>query len=96
MKAAHVGAAAGKVRAARIEAIRRIQSLAREKRVDFVLIAGDTFEHDGIGKPIIDSILDLLGGFDSELYLIPAITIRGCLAVSGSTQAAAVVEAFTF
>jgi DNA repair exonuclease SbcCD nuclease subunit len=71
MKAAHVGAAAGKVRAARIEAIRRIQSLAREKHVDFVLIAGDTFEHDGIGKPIIDSILDLLGGFDSEVYLIP-------------------------
>jgi len=31
----------------------------------------NTFEHDGIGKPIIDSILDLLGGFDSEVYVIP-------------------------
>jgi DNA repair exonuclease SbcCD nuclease subunit len=72
MKAAHIGAAAGKVvRVARIEAIRRVQSLAREKRVDFVLIAGDTFEHDGIGKPTIDSILDLLGGFDSDVYVIP-------------------------
>ncbi len=71
MKAAHVGAAGDKVRTARIEAIRRIQSLAREKRVDFVLIAGDTFEHDGVSRAIIDPVLDLLGGFDSEVYLIP-------------------------
>ena len=71
MKAAHVGAAGGQVRAARFEAIRRIQSVVREKRVDFVLIAGDTFEHDGIGKSIIDPVLDLLGGIDSDVYLIP-------------------------
>ena len=71
MKAAHVGAAGDKVRAARIEAIRRIQALAREKLPDFVLIAGDTFEHDGVGKGIIDPVLDLLGGFDCEVYVIP-------------------------
>jgi DNA repair exonuclease SbcCD nuclease subunit len=71
MKAAHVGSAGGKVRAARMEAIRRIQFLAREQRVDFVLIAGDTFEHDGLGRAIVDPVLDLLGGFDRDVYVIP-------------------------
>jgi len=71
MKAAHVGKAAEKVRAARLEAIRNIQQLAREENVDFVLIAGDTFEDHGVGRKLVAEVGDLLAGFDCEVYLIP-------------------------
>lgn len=71
MRAAHAGAAAEKVRDMRLETIRRIQALARDKSVDFVLIAGDTFEDHGVSGRLITQVGDLLAGFDCPVYLIP-------------------------
>lgn len=71
MKAAHVGQAAQRVRDARLETIRRVQALARDEGVDFVLIAGDTFEDHGVSSRLIAPVGDLLGGFDCPVYLIP-------------------------
>jgi DNA repair exonuclease SbcCD nuclease subunit len=71
MKAAHAGAAAQRVRDARIDAIRRIQALSREECVDFVLVAGDTFEDHGVSSRLIGQVGDLLAGFDCPVYLIP-------------------------
>jgi len=71
MKAAHVGKAAERVRAARLETIRRIQQLVREENVDFVLIAGDTFEDHGVSRKLVGEVGDLLAGFDCDVYVIP-------------------------
>jgi DNA repair exonuclease SbcCD nuclease subunit len=71
MKAVHVGKAAERVRAARLEAIRNIQQLVREENVDFVLIAGDTFEDHGVSRKLVGEVGDLLAGFDCGVYLIP-------------------------
>jgi len=71
MKAVHVGKAAERVRAARLNAIRRIQQLAKEETVDFVLVAGDTFEDHGVSRKLVSEIGDLLAGFDCDVYLIP-------------------------
>ncbi|MCI0620087.1 MAG: DNA repair exonuclease [Acidobacteria bacterium] len=71
MKAAHVGKAGEKVRTARIEAIRRIQDLAKEESVDFVLVAGDTFEDHGVSLKLVAQVGDILAGFDRDVYVIP-------------------------
>src|SRR5271157_6442196 len=71
MKAVHVGKAAERVRAARLEAIRNIQQLVREENVDFVLIAGDTFEDHGVSRKLVGEVGDLLAGFDCPIYVIP-------------------------
>ena len=71
MKAAHVGKAGERVRAARLETIRRMQQVARETDVEFVLVAGDTFEDHGVGRKLVGEVGDLLAGFDCDVYLIP-------------------------
>lgn len=71
MKAAHVGKAAEKVRIARLDTIRRIQQVARDEAVDFVLIAGDTFEDHGVSRKLVSQVGDILAGIDCPTYLIP-------------------------
>ncbi|MGH7200999.1 MAG: metallophosphoesterase family protein, partial [Planctomycetaceae bacterium] len=60
MKAAHVGAAGKSVREARLKSVERIVEVASEQRVDFVLIAGDTFEHNAVDRVLVQKVADLL------------------------------------
>jgi hypothetical protein len=71
MKAAHVGAAGEAVRAARLEAAKRVVAAARDHGAEFILVAGDTFEHNAVPRPDVQRVADILGGFPGPVFIIP-------------------------
>lgn len=70
MKAAHVGAVGQRVRAERLEAARRLIELANQQLVDFVLVAGDTFENNTVDRVLVQQVADILRQFSGPVYLI--------------------------
>lgn len=71
MKAVQLGARADQVRQARLAAARRVADLAKSRNVDFVLVAGDTFEHHGVKLNTIREVARILGQLPCPVYLIP-------------------------
>jgi len=71
MKADHVAEVAERVREARLEAIDAIGRAASEHKVDFVLVAGDVFEHNQVGRQCARDVLRRLGTFPVDVYMIP-------------------------
>jgi len=71
MKAAHVGEAAARVRDERLAAARRVIKAAHDQGAEFVLIAGDTFEDNGVERALIQKVADILGSSPVPVYLIP-------------------------
>ena len=71
MKAAHVGEAGRRVREERLLAARRVIEAAQSHSVEFILIAGDTFEDNGVDRVLIQKVADLLSSFDGPVYIIP-------------------------
>jgi DNA repair exonuclease SbcCD nuclease subunit len=71
MKAAHAGSAAPRVREERLAAARRVVRAVREQGAEFVLIAGDTFEDNGVERALIQKVADILGSTSVPVYLIP-------------------------
>lgn len=72
MKAAHAGEKAKVVRQKRFDAASRIVELAEEKDVDFVLLAGDTFEHHNVDNAAVKRTVDILNWFDPiPVYVLP-------------------------
>ncbi|MFB3786650.1 MAG: exonuclease SbcCD subunit D [bacterium] len=71
MKASHTGEASEKVRAARLETAATLSAIAREHRVDFVLVAGDVFEDNGVDRVLIQKVADRMNQFPAPVYVIP-------------------------
>ena len=71
MRAAHAGQVAEKVRAARIDAARHVLVLARQHQVDFVVLAGDTFEHNALSHNQVQSVADLLAQSPCPVLVLP-------------------------
>ena len=71
MKAVHVGEAGNQVRETRMAALRHAIEIARENAVDFVLVAGDAFEDNGVETFLVQSVADLLARVGRPVYLIP-------------------------
>lgn len=71
MKADHVAEVAERVREARLEAIDAIGRAAAENKVDFVVVAGDVFEHNQVGRQCARDVLRRLGTFPVDVYMIP-------------------------
>jgi len=71
MKAAHVGSAASRVREERLAAARRVVAVARDHGAEFVLLAGDVFEDNGVERALVQKVADILGGSRVPVYLIP-------------------------
>jgi DNA repair exonuclease SbcCD nuclease subunit len=71
MKAAHVGQAGTKIREARLNAVNKIAELATSYSVEFVLIAGDTFEDNAVDRKLVQRVADILSGFTMPVYIIP-------------------------
>jgi DNA repair exonuclease SbcCD nuclease subunit len=72
MKAAHAGEKAKDVRQKRFEAAGRVVELAREKDVDFVILAGDTFEHHNVDNAAVKRTVDILNRLDPiPVYVLP-------------------------
>ena len=53
MRVSHVGEAGARVREERLAAARRVVEAAREGAADFMLVAGDTFEDNGVDRVLI-------------------------------------------
>lgn len=66
-----VGAAGDRVRAARLESARTAIQLAREHDADFVLVAGDTFEHNGVSRKLVEEVARILGEAERPVYVLP-------------------------
>ena len=71
MKAAHVGAVGGKLREARLEAARKVIEAAEAHGAEFILLAGDTFEDNGVDRVLVQKVADILGKSAVPVYLIP-------------------------
>jgi DNA repair exonuclease SbcCD nuclease subunit len=71
MKAAHVGEAAARVREERLAAARRVVKVTQDYSAEFLLIAGDTFEDNGVERALIQKVADILGNSPVPVYLIP-------------------------
>ena len=62
---------ASSLRSATFEAFEKIANICLEKRVDFLLVAGDTFEDNAIERVLIQRVADLLAEFPGPVYVIP-------------------------
>jgi DNA repair exonuclease SbcCD nuclease subunit len=56
---------------ARYETVRRIASLARERKVDAVLVAGDVFDQQTVSDTVIRRLFAALGGFAGPWFMLP-------------------------
>lgn len=59
------------LRDARLTAVENIGALARAQSADFVVVAGDVFEHHGLKPATLRKTFDVLRGFPCPVYLLP-------------------------
>lgn len=72
MKGGGLGTAGPIVREIRIESIHNVLKSAREQKVDFVLLCGDTFEHDMVGQEDVKRVVTIFNQYpDTPIYLLP-------------------------
>lgn len=71
MKAAHAGKAGPRVREARFEAARKVVEEARTRGAEFLILAGDTFEDNGVDRVSVRKVVDVLASFGGPVYVIP-------------------------
>ncbi|MDD5222698.1 MAG: DNA repair exonuclease [bacterium] len=71
MKATHTGPAGERVREERLAAARRVVELARSEGVEFILLAGDTFEDNAVDRVMVQRVVDILAKFGGPVYVIP-------------------------
>ena len=72
MKSLQAGPKAKEVRAKRYETAGRIVELAKRENVDFVLIAGDLFEHHDVDELVVKRTLEVLDRFAPiPVFILP-------------------------
>ena len=71
MKAVHVGQAGARVREERLAAAKRVVAAAIEHRVEFIIVAGDTFEDNGVERLLVQKAADILAAFGGPVFLLP-------------------------
>jgi DNA repair exonuclease SbcCD nuclease subunit len=71
MKAADLGKAGELVRAERLAAAARVVQAARTHHVDFLLLAGDTFEDNAVDRLLVRKAADILAAAGRPVYLLP-------------------------
>ena len=71
MAAAQVGAAGDRVRAVRLETCGRIADVCRRESADFLILAGDTFEHNGVSRKLVSEVIDRLRSMPCPVFVIP-------------------------
>lgn len=71
MRAAAVGTAGTRVREERFAAGQRVVATAQLQGAEFLLVAGDTFEDNGVDRTQVQRVIDILSAFDGPVYIIP-------------------------
>lgn len=65
------GDAGAVLRTQRLDTIRALATLARERQVDAVLVAGDVFEDNAVSDETLRRTMNALAGFDGPWVLLP-------------------------
>lgn len=71
MPATHAGNSAQQVRTARLRTAQRICDLANQECVDFLLLAGDTFDNNSVDRQLIVEVGDILGSSAIPVFVLP-------------------------
>lgn len=72
LRANHVpGDYGAAVRLARYQTVKRIADVARDARADFVVVAGDVFEHHALTRESLQQSFESLRSFGCEVFLLP-------------------------
>ena len=72
MKGGGLGEAGPLVRETRIQSIHNVLKSAQEKKVDFVLLCGDIFEHNMVSQENVKKVVAIFNQYtDIPLYLLP-------------------------
>ncbi|OIQ61158.1 putative metallophosphoesterase YhaO [Moorella thermoacetica] len=72
MKARHVAPVAARVREARLETARRLMEITRERRLDFIIIAGDVFEDNQVDNKLAHQVVQILSlAAPVPVYILP-------------------------
>ncbi len=71
MKASALGEAGARVREERLAAGKRVVEAARQQGVDFILVAGDTFEDNAVDRVLVQRVADTLAAFSKPVFIIP-------------------------
>ncbi|MBW3085548.1 3',5'-cyclic adenosine monophosphate phosphodiesterase CpdA [Austwickia sp. TVS 96-490-7B] len=65
------GEAQGRYGQARLDAVRAIADLARERHCDFIVVAGDVFDSNLVSSQVVRRAFDALTEIDVPVYLLP-------------------------
>jgi len=71
MKAAHAGDAGERVREERLAAGDRVVAAANEHGAEVLVVAGDLFEDNAVGRTLVQRTGDCLARFRGPVYLLP-------------------------
>jgi len=71
MKAAHAGGVGARLREERLLAVRRVVEAAQAHSAQFILVAGDTFEDNGVDRILVQKAADILAASNIPVFLIP-------------------------
>jgi len=72
MRAVHTGNKSKEIRLKRYETAQKIIEIAQQKKVDFVLIAGDLFEHHDVDEVVVKKTVDILNQFAPiPVFILP-------------------------
>ncbi len=71
MKAVSVGAAGAAVRRERLAAAERVVDVARCEGAEFILLAGDVFEDNGVDRGLVERVAAILGSAPCPVFAIP-------------------------
>ena len=71
MKAARFGEAGKRVREERLAAGRRVIEAARQREVDFLIVAGDLFEDNSVDRTLVQQAADILASAPCTVFVIP-------------------------
>ncbi len=72
MHAAHIAGQAAVVRAARLQAARRVIEIGNGAGVDAVILAGDTFEASDVPAGAVQDVVDILRESRAPVFVLPA------------------------
>ena len=71
MRAGSVGEAGERVRQQRLLTAERVVQIAQDRGAEFILLAGDTFEDNGVDRSLVQKVGDILSAFPTPVHIIP-------------------------
>lgn len=71
MKASGLGAVGARVRDQRLDTAKRVVDAANRFGAEFLLVAGDLFEHNAVNRVLVRRVAEILAGHNGPVFIIP-------------------------